>query len=535
MKLKLSLLIAIGIALPTKLVLAGNSAFPQVTQLGRWSCHPPIVPAQGGPASYDCSVSFPSGFADVPSLLMFEDFVASGPGPAVTQSFLTPGATMHNLNPKGVSSGGFTFTKLSNLTLGGSNGTLRDVTYTGSWIAVGPGPLYANVVPKYIVLSVLYAPPGGPKGTNIVEYDQENTVGTSHSVKKSFSTEYSISFEGSGGFWGANSGGGLGFTYSHEDSDKQSFESEISTSSSLTIQGYEGGEGVNNDYDEIVILPNPPVGVQLGVNEILWSLGSNAPSPTKLSVAWLKDPATFQRDAPEVKAYIEKFGITENNYQDILKSDPLATGMIDPVSTRYRPTTQFMYTPPYPCDSAPVAEKVTLSTKNLSASEHEARDEYSVDVSHYDKVGGDAGVAELKGRLTEGGKWTWLTQSSQGKSQSNISEVKMAVGGPPCGSNKPPLIQAYLDDVYGTYAFREVEGQITLQGNLTPSKTGIASLPVPISILDSKGRQVKIYPNAKGDWVAIGDLAFPLTVEANGSRKILANAPADRKIDFSQN
>jgi hypothetical protein len=300
MKLKICASVAIAIDISTKLALAGESAFPQVTQLAKWSCHPPLVSYQGsfpGP-TYDCFIAFPSVFADVPSLLIFEDEVPmplKGPPP---QNFLTPGAPMHNINPKTVTKDGFTITKLSNLTNGG-----RDYTYSGSWVAAGPGPLAARIVPKYIVLSVLYAPPGGPKGTNSIVYSQENTAGTSNSVSKSFTQGYSVSFEGSGGFFGADAGGGLGFSYSHEDSDKESFELEISKSSSISVHGYEGGDGVNNDYDEIVILPNPPIDIQLGIHDVLWTVAGNAPLPTRISVAWLKDPTLFQNDAPGVGVY----------------------------------------------------------------------------------------------------------------------------------------------------------------------------------------------------------------------------------------
>jgi hypothetical protein len=234
-----------------------------------------------------------------------------------------------------------------------------------------------------------------------------------------------------------------------------------------------------------------------------------------------------------VWAYIEKYGITEQDYKDILKSDPLATGLVDPDLKRYQPSTQFMYTPPSPCDSTPDVQNVTFTTKNVSSSEQVATDTYSVDVSHYDAIGADAAVGELKGRLTENGKWTWQTQTSQGSSQSNSNGVSMSVGGPPCHSNKPPLMQAYLDKVYGTYAFREVQGTVALQGNVPPQATGTPSSLV--SIQDAKGQLTEIYPNAKGEWVAVGDLRFPLTVTAKGHIKTITALPPDRKIDFGAN
>lgn len=542
-----AIIIAFGVLTYSNTALPADDAFPQVTQIGRWKCEPPVTPFSQSliGKTYECFMAFPKGFADVPDLLVYEDPKQGSGGLA---GMAPPGRPMVSLFPKEITADGFKSDKPMNFNFGGPRGDLiQDWVYSGSFIAVGHGPLHIRVVPKYLVLSVIYAPPGGPKGTNSIEYSESNTVGTSNSLSKTFAQQYSISFKGSGGFFGSDAGGGLGFTYTNTKTDKQSFDVELTKQTTITAQGAPSGDGVDNENDAIILIPNPPVDVQLGVSSILWSLADGAPAPTRVAVAWLKDPNKFQTDAPGVKSYLAGYGITETDYADILKSDPLAVVGSIPDPKRYVPLLQFMYTPPSPCEGSPIAEKVTLTHKNTSTLEQTSADEYAVDLSHYDDFSVDAAVGEFKGRLEEDGKWTWKTETSNSNSETKIDAISMSVGGPPCTSHVSPVMQAYQDTVYGTYAFRSVPGNVVLQGNM-PAAVAAHRPPIgplgeiiahsvasgTVTVRDQSGQEMEIYPNSKGEWAVVGNLSYPVTVIANGDTTVLRTAPPHNKIDLNQ-
>jgi hypothetical protein len=387
---------------------------------------------------------------------------------------------------------------------------------------------------------VLYAPPGGPKGTNAIEYQQTNTAGTSNSVSKSFRQEYSVVFEGSGGAMGGGAGDKMGFQHSHTKTDKDSFSLEISKTKSIIVRGHEGGDGVNNDDDEIIIAPKPGIDVNVGISSAVLSLDENGPPPARIKVEWLKYPAKFQEDAPGLKAYLESQDITESDYPDIWKHDPLAQDGSVPDPKRYEASSQFMYSPTTDCKGigAPDTTRVTFSRKSTQVTEEIIADQYSVDLTHIDDFGFNAGIGHINTKLARSGRWTWTTQTSHSDSQAKIDTVSMSVGGPPCGSRTFPSMQAYLDKVYGTYAFRKPEGPLALTGNLDgkffENVANNVDGPVKITIRESSGRESEVYPNAKGEWAITGDLKFPVTLSANGVTKVINSAPRDLNVQFAR-
>ena len=112
----------------------------------------------------------------------------------------------------------------------------------------------------------------------------------------------------------------------------------------------------------------------------------------------------------------------------------------------------------------------------------------------------------------------------------------MSVGGPHCGWPGSPLIRAYLDKVYGTYAFREVQGEALLQGNLPAntwnSTVSSKTLSNQVLITDAQGRSIKTYANSNGKWAVGGDLTFPVKLTAKGVTTIVPSRPSDGKVLF---
>jgi hypothetical protein len=140
-----------------------------------------------------------------------------------------------------------------------------------SWVAVGPAVLPGTAVPKYLVLSVIYAPPGtnGGHSTSKVSYQAGSTTGTTTAASQSFKAANSISFEASGGILGNGGGGGISFEWSRTRTDSQSLEIKKSTNSTIDRSG-PSQDGINHDEDDILLLLNPTVDLGLTSSSAQW-------------------------------------------------------------------------------------------------------------------------------------------------------------------------------------------------------------------------------------------------------------------------
>jgi hypothetical protein len=449
------------VVLVSDLSLAEDGPFPVITIMGKWSCAPPTVTIGSIPIPppVDCKVNFARKFGELPQLMVFQQPYTRLP--FGVRSGLTPiDVPLQLIEPKEMTVDGFTLSEPANYKMTSIYSVTTGYNFTGSWIATGRAALDAVVAPKYLVLSVLYAPPGmkGPKGTGFIDYQQGNTSSIETSASKSFKQDNSSAVSQSAGFWGNGAGSDLSFDYSTAKDDKQSLDITISNNISLDVKAVENENGVNNDNDVIVLLLRPQVNITMGISTVLWyPINATQSQVTRVSIAWLKNPSQFQKDAPNVKKLLEDNDVTEKDYPDILDRDPLASGA-PPQANRFEKRGEFDYIPPTPCSETPVTSVVTLGNASTSTSEQTITDQYEVDASYHITLGADAGAdvnAALQTKMTQSEKWTWTTASSRKDTKTTSSSVTMSVGGPSCGWTKSPKILFYYDKVYGTYAFRE--------------------------------------------------------------------------------
>ncbi len=244
---------------------AQNSTF---TQVGTWGC---TVPAAGGApiGPYACPrVAFPQEFGAAPSIVVIScsHYNGYGGGGGCDPS----GGAVTALNSTGFTPQGYCC---------GAKGT---TTYSGSWIAVGSVLLRGTAVAKYIVLTVVYAPPGtnGGHSTSSVSYSAGSTTGTTTSASQSFKAANALSFEASGGFLGNGGGGGLSFDWSHDTTDTQSLDIKKSTNSTIGRTG-PSQDGINHDEDAIYLLLNPTMNLAVSSSSASWLL-SNTSSPIQV-------------------------------------------------------------------------------------------------------------------------------------------------------------------------------------------------------------------------------------------------------------
>ena len=226
--------------------------------------------------------------------------------------------------------------------------------------------------PKYVVLTVIYAPPGtqSAKGASSVEYASGSSAGTNTSSSKTFKTTISSSFDGSGGVLGTGGGVGLDFSYSRSSEDTQSVDVKKSESTTLQVTG-PSKEGIDHDHDLIYLWLNPTISLSLSSSSASWRFtGTDVAQIQYVYVGWLKNSETMPQGVAQILA---KLGFTSQDYKDIIQRDPLANDLskISQIE-RYQPLNfTFPYEPPYSGGDPVPLTSYSISTVTRRLSENQ--------------------------------------------------------------------------------------------------------------------------------------------------------------------
>jgi hypothetical protein len=144
--------------------------------------------------------------------------------------------------------------------------------------ACGPAPNCAPVSgvlrPKFVVATVVYAPPGtANKGaSSSVDYGSGSTAGTNESQSTSFKQDYSETLSTT---LGDPKTASLQFditsTQSSTSGSSNSIDLKKSANADFKVFG-PSTDGVNHDFDQIWLLLSPVVNVQGVGSNVTWSL-----------------------------------------------------------------------------------------------------------------------------------------------------------------------------------------------------------------------------------------------------------------------
>lgn len=392
---------------------------------------------------------------------------------------------------------------------------------------MGPKLITGTVVPNFLVLTIIYAPPGtnGGHSTSSVSYQSGSTAGTTTSSSQSFKSGNSVSVEASGGILGNSGGAGVSFEASQSSTDSQSVEIKKSTTSTITQVG-PSQDGIKHDEDEIWLLLKPTVNLALSSSTTEWML-ANTRSPVQyVHVGWLNGHEAMP---PGVASALQSAGITPQVYPEILARDPLANGSPSLDSPRYVSiNTTFPYEPPYSQN-----DSVPTSTYNISNSlsktiGKEADDTFKVQLS-LSATGNFLTLFTLK--IKDTASWEWTNKSSNTSSAGTSQSAQLTIGGPAYGYTGATVVQVYFDTIYKTFAFALVPGnaaEVALKGTLlTPS--GAAAAYKQVSLSES-GKKHLTFTNAKGEFTFYGDISGKATVQAHGVTQVIPQLQSTRSI-----
>jgi hypothetical protein len=293
----------------------------------------------------------------------------------------------------------------------------------------------ALFVPYYI-LSVNYVPPGPG---SFVQYGTGSSVGTTTSTTASWRDDHSVSRSSSFSFGGVTLGG---FSVSFEDvwAGSDTFAKDVLEKTTTDLRMYgPGSDEINHDWDQILLVLNPEVDGLVYPDRIRWSMNLTNTIPQAVLVGWLKGTIT---DPPfdSVRATLERYGVTEADYPQILSADPFAydpPGASTPDPARFALIRTWYY--------EPLRDTINFTTNN----------NYTSTITDIRTVSYTEGVTATWGplfmQLKVSNQFTWTNESKNVNTVATSDTETLFVEMPSFQYSGPTVLYVYVDKIYKTF------------------------------------------------------------------------------------
>jgi len=322
---------------------------------------------------------------------------------------------------------------------GHCNGTDTNVCYTSSNGVVNAA---------YYIASVIYVPPGavlsGGKGSS-VDYGAGTVIGTTTSTTNSWKNSAQVEVS-TGIDLGVVSGNvSLSFGNDFGGSTQTSIDVQATVTSDMLAQApLPGADGINHNYDQIVLLLGPQIDVSVtlgnGVpDRIQWAMDFSKAIPQVVLVGWLNGAIPMPS---AVANTLSQFGIGSTDYAQMLLADPFASdasGTSKPDSSRFALSTVLPY--------EPVTDQYVYKTNNnyTSSTQTTSSVNYSVKASFDGSVIGQS--------LKASDQFTWGNSSSAKNSTGTTDSATLTLAMPSSTYTGPTDLYVYVDTIYKTFMF----------------------------------------------------------------------------------
>jgi hypothetical protein len=351
----------------------------------------------------------------------------------------------------------------SNFSITASATSSDPVTFGGSSFFTSvsdPGSLF----PKYVVLSVIYSPPGAQ---SFVDYTNTIMLGTSSSWSKSFSNSTTITV----GFSATNSivgglNGSVSTQWSQTAETDGSIAIEKTTSTSTLVRGpLDSNLGIDHDFDIVFVWLNPRADFYVtSPSAANWSYTFDQRDPAngmdviQLFVSQLKNPSTITD--PNIITRLAKTwdtsglgGLTNADLLAIAQRDPFwnlgttPASTVDPTRFDVEGGETFSYIPPPP-GGQPTTTTFTETYQTTTTQGRSATDQYTV---AYTRSGSVGAKNFFTANIVVTDQLQWQNKWTSTHSQSTTQSSSFSITGPPSGYTGLTNVQLYKDNVYGTF------------------------------------------------------------------------------------
>jgi hypothetical protein len=300
-------------------------------------------------------------------------------------------------------------------------------------------------------------------------------------------------------------------------------------SSTLTAQG-PSVDGVDHNRDEIWLLLHPKFDVTYypEFGHVTWSFDPDQSQAVLVYayVGWLKTPS--QIPAGLLRDF-NAFGITEQDYSDILNQDPLANSTAAPEAPRYVSLlTTLPYEPPFSATDAVPLQNYALDNGETLTHTDSYQDSEKLGIT---VQGGFDFTDFLKLSLKEENVFTWTHSNITAASTGSEQKASLTMGGPAFGYSGPENIAVYYDTIYNTFAFFPFEARGETIHGVVLGSNGKPRVGVAVTAT-AGGRQYHTFTNVKGEYHFTSQLRGPIVIQAGAVSQQLPRVDTAKSFDF---
>ncbi|HYX52782.1 MAG TPA: hypothetical protein VE783_04980 [Candidatus Limnocylindrales bacterium] len=357
-----------------------------------------------------------------------------------------------------------------------------------------PTPITGTIEPKYIVLTVTYAPPGSASN---VTYSNSTMLGSSSSVSSSFQNDVNVSASITTGFslfglFGGKTTQTASTQLTQETDSSSTVALNETTTTTTTIRGPSSSAlGLDHDEDIIWVWLNPAINLSLNSStSFVWTgflFDQNDPAGTTdiigIPVKFLNGHAAMPSNIADVLARrwaprtlctsadpacgvdgTKDPGLDATDLATILQADPFAnpsyvinipSGGSCTADQRFCRTTNtnLQYSPPPP-GGQPITQVYTLTHQATATEGQGGFNTYKVSIGTQGSVSGSFFVTlsaklNIADTVTLNNKWSSTSTNQVGQT------ATASVTGPSAADNYtgPVEFEIFQDNVYGTFMF----------------------------------------------------------------------------------
>ncbi len=379
-------------------------------------------------------------------------------------------------------------------------------------LTITPNGTNFTISPKFQVLTVVYAPPGCTStsalkcgGVSSIDYGAGSTTGTKVSTSQSFKVDDTVTVSS-----GVQDVASLSLSAGFTSTDSSSTTQTVSKAANYDLKINGNQDGVDHDYDQIVVLLNPDVAVRAAGNSIQWFAGYTPPSAfvQSLPVTWLKHrpalPCNNSAPTPNdqmpcsIATELQKHGFNETDYAVLLARDPFANGSTA-LSARYVPTAYSLAYEPADqsadCNGGICAcpqTTVSLKDETDGDSGQQYQDSFTIGLQ------ASAGALILSLKNSENFTWTNSSSVDYTTAATQTASLSMTCASP--SYNGKPFMQVYWDTVYSSFLFVPVDlpdSQLMAKGTIL-SKAGKPLAHQQVDLTLSNGKVFHTVTDLKG-------------------------------------
>jgi hypothetical protein len=423
-----------------------------------------------------------------------------------------------------------------------------------------PPPVSGIVFGKYLILTVVYAPPGstapqtttGEQSFSQVSYESDSSTGSTKTNLKSFKNDFQVSASVActDCDYGVLSGG-VSFEYTKNTTDSTAINVNKKTTSVITDPG-PVEDSIDHNFDQIWLFLRPKYDVTITGTAINWALDpdQSAGLVQYVYAGQLKDPSKIQ---PGILQDLQAAGLTSDDYQVILAADPLAQCLSrvveqlrpqqapggpspvvpcitpDPTSPRYLPANiNLPYDPPFAAGNPVPLQTYSLDNSMVTTTTHQVEKDYAFGVT---ASGGFNFLSVFKATLTTQDTMTWqditTTQGQTGTEQ----KASLTMGGPAFGYTGPANMDVYYDTLYMTFAFVPNELSPDALHGVTSNSQGKPDVGQLVTAT-AGGVTYRTYTNAKGEYHFSTQFTGPIDLKTGSTALHLPALEAGKSVDL---